>query len=102
MLQMWNSVGRSADGQFSSALSASVLNKEEQEMEEIQPLIRKIDQFKMERREPAVHLPMEMGEILIVTATDIEVVGTSADGQFRSGSFASVEPDATGNSNLNH
>jgi large exoprotein involved in heme utilization and adhesion len=91
-------VGRSADGQFSSALSASV---EQGATGNGDTLIINTQNLSVRDGAQVTTVTFADGDggNLIVTATDIEVVGTSADGQFRSGLFASVEPDATGNSN---
>ncbi len=91
-------VGRSADGQFSSALSASVEQGGTGNGGNLTINTQNLS-VRDGAQVTAVTFADGDGGNLIVTATDIEVVGTSADGQFRSGLFASVEPDATGNSN---
>ena len=91
-------VGRSADGQFSSALSASVEQGGTGNGGNLTINTQNLS-VRDGAQVTAVTFADGDGGNLIVTANDVELVGTSADGQFRSGLFASVEPDATGNSN---
>ncbi|MEA5495853.1 two-partner secretion domain-containing protein [Limnoraphis robusta] len=89
-------VGRSADGQVSSALAASV-----------QPgAIGNSGTLTINTQNLSVREGAQIstgtfgngdGGNLTVTATDVELVGTSSDGQLPSGLFASVEQGATGN-----
>jgi large exoprotein involved in heme utilization and adhesion len=89
-------VGRSADGQFSSALAASV----EQGATGNSGTLR-IDTQNLSVREGAQILAATFGSgnagNLTITATDVELVGRSADGQFSSALSASVEQGAKGN-----